>query len=498
MMDETSEAGAVDVDVAIVGAGLSGLSMAAHLRRLCPGRRFVLLERRARIGGTWDLFRYPGVRSDSDMHTLGFAFAPWRHGPAIASGAAIRCYLDAVADSHAIRPHIRTGTRVLAADWDSAAARWTLTLEDGAGRPGRLTARWLTLASGYYDYDQAHDPGLPGLATFAGTVVHPQFWPGSLDLAGKRVVVIGSGATAVSLVPALAQTAAHVTMLQRTPTWYYSASTRDLMAGVLKALLPARAAAALIRARNVWLQDLLYKRARRRPAQVAAWLTARLRRELGAHYNARDFTPPYGPWEQRLCFVPDGDLFAALRSGRASVATAGIAGIEPAGVRLDDGRLLEADAIVTATGLKLAFGGHIALRVDGARLRLSRHVWYKGCMLSDVPNLSAVFGYLNASWTLRADLVAGYVCRVLDAMARRGAAVAVPVPPADPPLPIDTSFAFTSGYLRRAMHLFPRNAHAARWRLGQDYRADRRFLHRDPVEDGVLQFRPAGKGAPSP
>jgi len=486
-----------DLDVAILGAGISGISMAAHLARDLPGLRFTLIERRARAGGTWDLFRYPGVRSDSDMHTLGFDFAPWHAPEAIADGDAILAYLEQVIAERDLARHIRFGQRVTTADWDSAGACWHLAMTDEAGREDRLSARWLVLAAGYYDHDAGHDPALPGEDRFAGRIVHPQFWPQDLAWQGRRVVVIGSGATAATLVPALAAEAAGVTMLQRTPTWFLPAPRRDRIGALLHRVLPARWAAGLIRARNIRLNSWFYNRARRAPDKVGAWLTGQARRALGPAWDAAAFIPPYGPWQQRLCLVPDGDLFAAVRSGKARVVTARITEIDAAGLHLDTGEHLPADVIVKATGLKLAIAGKIALSCDGRPVHFPDHVPYKGAMLSNLPNLTLVFGYLNASWTLRADLVAAFTVRVLAHMAATGTTVATPVLAADHGLAPDDELAFSSGYLQRGWAIMPRNTRDRRWRLNHDYLADRAFLSRDPVDDGALRFaRTPGQVAP--
>ncbi|NML95479.1 flavin-containing monooxygenase [Novosphingobium olei] len=484
-----------DVDVAIVGAGISGIGMAAHMKMLCPDRSYAIFERRDAIGGTWDLFRYPGVRSDSDMHTLGFVFEPWRHEKSIADGPSILEYLNRIADERGIRPHIRFGTKVVSADWDSAAGLWQLVSEDDSGARTRSTARFLYLGSGYYDYDQPYEAEIPGKADFAGTIVHPQFWPRDLDYAGKRVVVIGSGATAVTIVPAMAQTAGHVTMLQRTPTWYASRPARDAFANTLRKFLPEKVAYAITRFKNIRLQNFFYNRARTRPDKVKDFLTQRLKEMLGDKYDAKAFTPPYNPWEQRLCLVPDADMFEAIKAGRAEVVTDRIARIDATGIQLESGKHLDADVIVTATGLKLAMAGKIALASDGVPVDLSDHYYYKAVMFSNLPNLAAVFGYLNASWTLRADLNAEYVCKLLNRMKDTGRQVATPVLPDDSGLEFDDVFDFSSGYLQRGKHLQPKSATDMRWRLSQDYVRDRKFMKSDPVEDGVLQLTRA-KGVP--
>jgi monooxygenase len=475
-----------DLDVLIVGAGISGISMAAHLQRLCPERSFAILERRARLGGTWDLFRYPGVRSDSDMHTLGFGFAPWTEDKAIVGGEAILGYLRNVVEERGIDRHIRYGTRVIAADWRADEARWQVTVEDAHGWH-ELACRFLYLASGYYDYDAPHDAALPGLEAFEGEVVHPQFWPADLDYAGKRVVVVGSGATAITIVPAMAAEAAHVTMLQRTPTWMASGPSRDKWAARLGRWLPARLVHWIMRQKNSRLRDYFFRKARAEPEQVAELLSARLRSELGEHYSP-DFQPPYPPWDQRLCLVPDSDFFEALKAGTASIVTGRIETFIPGGVRLANGQTLPADIVVTATGLRLALGGKIAISLDGKPADFSERWFYRGCMFSNVPNLAVVFGYLNASWTLRADNTADYACRLLNRMADKRADVVVPYLPDDHGLEEAEPFPFSSGYLQRARDLVPKSAATLPWRLNQDYFEDCRDFRRRPVDDGVLRF----------
>ena len=477
-----------DVDVAIIGAGLSGIGMAAHLQMLCPERTFTLIERRGQIGGTWDLFRYPGIRSDSDMHTLGFAFEPWRNDKAIADGPAILDYLNRIADERAIRPHIRFGTKVISADWCGARAYWVLMLEGEDGRQQTFTARFLYLGSGYYDYDEPYDAQLPGREKFAGAILHPQFWPRDFDHAGKRVVVVGSGATAVTMVPAMAQTAAHVTMLQRTPTWYIIRPAKDGLANALRRFLPAKAAYAATRFKNVWLQRLFFQQSRKAPDRVKAYLTRQVKAVLGDKYDPATYTPPYRPWEQRLCLVPDADLFEAIKAGKAEIVTDHIERIDATGIALRSGRHLDADVIVTATGLKLAMAGKIALSLDGAPVNLADHFHYKGCMFSNLPNLAQVFGYLNASWTLRADIDADYVCRLLNHMAAIGADSATPFLPAEHGLETDTELDFSPGYIRRGLAIQPRNATTLPWRMNQDYVHDKAWLKTNPIDDGQMVF----------
>lgn len=482
----------IEHDVLIVGAGLSGIGMAAHLAAKCPNRRYIILEQRDAVGGTWDLFRYPGVRSDSDMHTLGFIFEPWKHEKSIADGPAILEYLNRIVDERGIRQRIQFGTRVISAAFDSSIARWTVEVEHASGERLRHTARWLYLGSGYYDYDEPYAAGFQ-LDAFKGMVVHPQFWPEHLDYSGKRVVVIGSGATAVTIVPAMANTAAKVTMLQRTPTWMFGRPAKDRLANFMRKVLPEETAYRLTRWKNVKMGDLGFKRARSKPVKIAKLMHKRIAKVLGPGYDKAAFTPPYNPWEQRVCLVPDDDLFHAVRDGRAEIVTGTIAAFEEGGIRLASGQFLEADVIVTATGLKLAVAGKIAVSQDGAPVDFASRFYYKGCMFSNLPNLAAVFGYLNASWTLRSDLNADYICRVLNLMEERRAGLAVPVLPENHELEEENVFDFSSGYIQRSLHMMPKSAVAWPWRLSQDYQLDRRRMA-EPVEDGILTLRPAERG----
>lgn len=486
---------ASELDVLIVGAGISGISMAAHLKMQCPGRDFTLIERRGNLGGTWDLFKYPGIRSDSDMHSFGFDFEPWGSDKSIADGSDIFAYLDRVVDERGIRPHIRFGTKVISADWQSGPARWNVVVEDDKGWRG-LSARFLYLGSGYYDYDQPYDPGFAGKDQFRGTIVHPQFWPEELDYAGKRIVVIGSGATAVTLVPALASSAAHVTMLQRTPTWMGIRPARDGFANVLRKVLPAKLAYRITRFKNIGLHSFVFKRARAKPEKIASFLTRQMKKALGPAYSERDFTPPYNPWEQRLCLVPDGDLFEAIKAGKASVVTDTIERFDEGGILLASGNRLDADIIVTATGLALTLGGKIAISLDGKPVDWSQRWFYRGCMFSNVPNFAVVFGYLNAAWTLRADNTARYVCNVLSRMEELRADVAVPRLPENHGLVEDNPYAFSSGYLERARHIMPKSAAALPWRHNMDYFADRKDFRDRPVDDGTLSFEHVGRDLP--
>lgn len=490
----TFAAGKPDVDVLIVGAGISGIGMAAHMKMLCPDRSFAIIERRAQIGGTWDLFRYPGVRSDSDMHTLGFIFEPWKHEKSIADGPAILEYLNRIVDERDIRRNIRFESKVVSADFDGETAHWVVTLEGSDGQRSRVTAGWMYLGSGYYDYDKPYEAQFEGREDFKGEIIHPQFWPENLDYTGKRVVVIGSGATAVTIVPSMADKAAHVTMLQRTPTWYITRPAKDAIANFLRKILPEKLAYRITRFKNVRLQNLLFKRARNQPDKVREFLTKRLRQVLGDKFDEKAFTPPYDPWDQRLCLVPDADLFEAIKAGKASVVTDHIDRFDATGIKLKSGKHLDADVIVTATGLKMVMAGKIAISVDGVPVDFADRYYYKGVMFSNVPNLAAVFGYLNASWTLRADINARYICDVLNAMKARSVEVAVPKLAPNHHLDEDNIYDFSSGYIERARHLLPKSASDMRWRLNQDYVRDVAWMRQDPIEDGVLQFghpRPA-------
>ncbi|MFA9199662.1 MAG: flavin-containing monooxygenase [Cypionkella sp.] len=475
-----------DHDVLIVGAGISGIGMAAHLELMCPERSYAVLERRPDLGGTWDLIRYTGIRSDSDMHTLGFVFEPWKHEKSIADGPAILEYLNRIVDERGIRQKIVFDSKVVAADWRSDEGCWRVTVERGGQRES-VTANWLYLGTGYYDYDDPYDAGFD-FSAFEGQVVHPQFWPKDLDYRGKNVVVVGSGATAVTIVPAMADEAARVTMLQRTPTWMFSRPAKDGIANFLRRWLPEETAYRITRWKNVLLQDIGFKRARTRPDKVKDALHKRIRQSLGERYDAATWTPPYNPWEQRLCLVPDDDLFEAIKRDKAEVVTGHIQAFEKDGVRLTDGRLLPADLIVTATGLKLAVAGKIAVSQDGAAVNFAERFYYKGCMFSNLPNFSVVFGYLNASWTLRADINSEYVCKVLNHMRAVGANVAVPVLPENHGLVEEDLFDFSSGYIQRGKHVMPKSATTLPWRLSQDYRADRKALATAPIADGVLRF----------
>ena len=478
-------------DVLVVGAGLSGIGAACHLRMECPGKSLAILEGRAAMGGTWDLFRYPGVRSDSDMYTLGYRFSPWRDPKAIADGPAILNYIRETAAEYGVDKMIRYGHRVRRASWSSADARWTVEAETGPEKTAvTITCDFLYLCTGYYDYESGYTPEWPGFESFRGRVVHPQKWPEDLDYAGKRVVVIGSGATAVTLVPAMAETAAHVTMLQRSPTYVVSRPAEDKIANWLRRRLPARAAYALTRWKNVLLGMFFYNLARKRPDLFKRMVAKGVRRRLGEEYAGKHFTPQYNPWDQRLCLVPDADLFRSIRGGRASVVTDHIESFTETGLRLKSGEHLDADIIVTATGLVMKLMSGLRLDVDGEPVDISKKLLYKGMMFGEVPNLAFAIGYTNASWTLKCDLTAGYVCRLLNHMDRHGYAVCTPRAN-DPDLREEPVIDFTSGYVRRALHTLPRQGSKTPWRLHQNYVKDLSMMRYGRVDDGTMEFRKA-------
>jgi cation diffusion facilitator CzcD-associated flavoprotein CzcO len=496
-MDAQRPAPPEHLDVLIVGAGLSGIAAACHLQRAHPARSYALLEARAATGGTWDLFRYPGARSDSDLHTYGYAFRPWRSARSLAGRAEILAYLREAAAAHGIDRRIRLHHRVVRAAWSTADARWTVEVERAdTGERLALTCAWLFGATGYFRYDAGHAPRFEGSERFPGRIIHPQRWPEDLDCAGLRVVVIGSGATAVTLVPALAATAAHVTMLQRTPSYVLSLRSRDPVATLLARLLPGPWAHALTRWKNVRLQRAVWRACRRFPRQARWALRWRLARELPRGYPVSEhFDPPYAPWDQRLCVAADGDLFRAIRAGRASVVTGRIAGFTERGVLLASGRTVPADVIVTATGLELLALGGVALTVDGAPVHLPDRIAFRGMMLDGVPNLAFAAGYPNASWTLRIDLVCEHLCRLLAFMDRTGSAICRPERP--PGMATRPLLDLAAGYVQRAAARLPRQGTAPPWTIQPDYAAERRLLRRGPVEDPCLRFSAAADGAAS-
>ena len=474
-------------DVLVVGAGLSGVGAGYWLQKLCPGKRYAIIEGRARKGGTWDLFRYPGIRSDSDMFTLGYSFKPWTDPKAIADGPSILRYIDDTAREFGIEDKIRYAQRMVSAAWSSPDARWTVEI-DHAGERISYTCDFLYMCSGYYRYESGYTPDFPGMSAFGGRIVHPQAWPANLDYAGKRVIVIGSGATAMTLVPELAKTAAHVTMAQRSPTYVVARPSSDAVADFLRAKLPAKMAYWLVRWKNVLFGMYFYNLCKRSPEKVKAYLLGLVRTQLKPGYNLeRDFTPRYNPWDQRLCLITDGDLFTAINEGRASVATDTIERFTDKGLKLSGGQEIEADVIVVATGLFLQQFGGADLTVDGAKVDVSKTLNYKGMMFSDVPNLAATFGYTNASWTLKADLIGQYVCRILNTMQAKGKRIAV-AHNDDPNMPVEDFVDFSSGYFQRALDQLPKQGARKPWRLYQNYAKDLLSLRYGKVEDGALRF----------
>ena len=479
-------------DIVIVGAGLSGIGAACHLRMQCPDKRIVILESRDAIGGTWDLFRYPGIRSDSDMHTLGYRFRPWLDAKAIADGPAILDYIRDTAEEFGVDRDVRYRHTVRRASWSSSDSRWTVEAESGAeGRSASYRCNLILMCAGYYSYQQGYLPEFDARDDFGGEIVHPQAWPEDLDYHGKNIVVIGSGATAMTLVPALAEKARHVVMLQRSPTYVLSRPDEDLIANVLRKLLPARAAYAITRWKNIRMQDWLYRQTRARPEKVRRKLIRWVQKELGPGYDVeRHFTPAYDPWDQRLCLVPNSDLFVAIRSGKASVVTDTIDRFTATGIRLDSGEELEADIIVTATGLDLVVLGNVEFVVDSRKIDFAETYTYKGIMCSGVPNMGSTFGYLNASWTLRADLVADFFCRLVKHMDNSDVDTVVPTLRADdlgmPARPWVAGF--SSGYIQRVMGDLPKQGDREPWLNPQDYLGDRKRFREAPLDDGVLVF----------
>ena len=480
------------VDVIIIGAGLSGIGAARHLQDTCPAKSFAILEGRDAIGGTWDLFRYPGIRSDSDMYTMGYDSKPWLDAKAIADGPAILAYVKEAAHERGLDKDIHFGHWVTAASWSSEKSQWTLVAKrQSEGDRVKFTCNFLFVCSGYYNYEKGYTPELEGLEDFDGEVVHPQAWPEDLDYTGKRVVIIGSGATAMTLVPAMAKTAAQITMLQRSPTYVVSMPAIDKIAQLLNKVLPQKLAYKLIRWKNVQFQRYFYRQTRIKPTQVKQKLLSLVRKNLGPDYDIdKHFTPDYNPWDQRLCLVPDADLFKAIRSGKAAVVTDEVACITANGVQLKSGKSLDADIIVTATGLNLVVLGDVEFSVDGGRVSFPDTYSYKGMMFSGVPNLVYTLGYINASWTLRSELVAEFVCRVINWMDALNVSQCTPrLRESDKSMEMRFMVEdFTPGYMQRAMHLFPRQGDHDPWRNTQNYALDQKIIRHSPLEDGVLDF----------
>ncbi|HEY2610535.1 MAG TPA: NAD(P)/FAD-dependent oxidoreductase [Reyranella sp.] len=491
-MDTLADFARIDTeyfDVLIVGAGLSGIGAAWHLQDKCSGKSYAILEAREASGGTWDLFRYPGVRSDSDMYTLGYSFRPWKEAKAIADGPSILTYIREVANDHGIDRRIRYGHKVIAAAWSTPDARWTVEVEIGPDRVlRRFTCSFLWMCSGYYDYEAGYLPEFAGMDRFTGRIAHPQEWTDDIDYAGKRVVVIGSGATAVTLVPAMAATAEHVTMLQRSPTYMVARPSQDQLANKLRRRLPLKLAYWATRWRNVLLGMYFYQMCKRKPDKVKSLLLGGVRQMLGPDYDIdTHFTPRYNPWDQRLCLVPDADFFRAIRRGKVSLVTDHVESFTETGLKLKSGAELAADLIVTATGLVLVPLGKAKLSVDGRAVDPAKTFIYKGMMYSDVPNLASVFGYTNASWTLKADLVCEYVCRLINHMDRGGYRQCTPRND-DPTLAEEPWVNFSSGYIQRALSLQPKQGSKRPWKLYQNYALDLLSLRFGSVRDNAMVF----------
>ncbi|MEO9968417.1 MAG: NAD(P)/FAD-dependent oxidoreductase [Hyphomonadaceae bacterium] len=476
-----------DVDVLIVGAGLSGIGAAVHLQNDCPDKTYTILEGRDAIGGTWDLFRYPGIRSDSDMFTLGYVFKPWTEAKAIADGPNIRKYVRETATEHGIEEHIRFGHRVVSASWSSANGLWTITAQEGE-TTHELTCRFLFMCSGYYNYEAGYTPEFEGVDEFKGEIAHPQKWTSDIDYQDKKVVVIGSGATAVTLVPEMSKSAAHVTMLQRSPTYMVSRPSRDWFANLARKILPADWAYSVSRWKNIKLGRFFYDRTQSHPQNVKRRLLGEVRKHLGDGFDIqKDFTPSYNPWEQRLCLVPDGDLFKSLKSGDASIVTDHIDRFVPEGIKLQSGKILEADLVVTATGLELQIFGGMSVSVDGKDMQPGDLLTYKGLMYRDVPNFANIFGYTNASWTLKADLTSHYVCRLINHLDETGADFCVPRA-TDSGAELKDMVPLSSGYFARAIDRMPKEGVSEPWQQLHDYTADIKALKLASLEDGSLMF----------
>lgn len=476
------------VDVLIIGAGLSGIGAASHLEREAPNKSYAILESRGAMGGTWDLFRYPGIRSDSDMHTLGYSFKPWKHERAIADGPAILDYIRETAREYDVEKHIRYNHRATKISWDSSRALWTVSIEKQGASAGTISCNFIYSCTGYYRYDKGYTPDFPDIEQFKGQVIHPQLWPEDLDYADKNVVVIGSGATAITVVPEMAKTAKHVTMLQRSPTYVVSRPGRDAFALRMDRWLPSRLAYLVTRWKNVSMQALIYQYSRRRPQKMKEFLLALTRRELSGKVDVEThFNPKYNPWDQRLCLVPDSDLFRSLRRGTSSVVTDHIQRFTKTGIKLESGDLLKADIVVTATGLELLPMGGMEIEVDGKTMVLPDTLGYRGMMLSDIPNFVLAAGYTNASWTLKCDLTSEYVCRMLNHMDKKGFAYCVPRN-RDPAMERVSFLDLASGYVDRSIDRFPKQGLKSPWKLYQNYLLDILSLRFGAMNDKELEY----------
>ena len=490
MPDASSSAATETLDILIIGAGVSGIGMACHLRKQCPTKSLLILEGRAAIGGTWDLFRYPGIRSDSDMMTFGYRFAPWVKPQILADGPSIKGYVAATAKAKGITEKIRFGRKALAANWCGKTALWTLeVLNSSSGETETYRARFLLGCTGYYNYDKGFRPEFEGEASFKGQLIHPQQWPENLDYAGKRVAVIGSGATAVTLVPAMAETAAHVTMVQRSPSYFLPIPSFDRISELMQKVMPDNWVYRITRARNVAFQQTVYQFAKRRPKAMKKLLLGMAKKRLDGKVDMRHFTPKYEPWDQRLCVIPDGDLFNVLREGKASVVTDQIERFTPTGLKMRSGEEVQADIIITATGLDLQMFGGMTLSVDGKPVQVGEGLMYKAVMLEGLPNLAMVFGYINASWTLKADLAADFVCRLINHMDAENQQQATPVPGPDEATDYTMMGQLVSGYVQRAAHLLPRQGKSGHWQVTHNYKTDTALLRDAPIAGEGLEFR---------
>ncbi len=479
----------IQTDVLIIGAGVSGIGAACRLRRNCPQHSFLVLEQRQEMGGTWDLFRYPGVRSDSDVLTFGYDFRPWRGDTVLADGPAIKQYVEDTAREYDVDKRTRFGRRVKRAHWDSTVARWQLDVAlEGSEATETYQARFLIVCTGYYDYESGYRPQFPGENAFQGTIVHPQHWPEDLDYRGRQVVVVGSGATAATLVPAMAGRAAKVTMLQRSPSYIVTLPSEDSLSRLLRKVLPEDWVYRIARTRNIWLARLFFLASRRWPDLISRLVRSGMRKQLAARIGMHHFTPDYRPWDQRVCFVPDGDLFAALNSGAAEIVTDRICAFDEAGVLCESGQTIPADIVVLATGLNVRMAGGAEILVDGKIVHVAERLVYKACMLEGVPNAALLFGYTNATWTLKVNIACDYLCRLLNHMHANGYETACPAEQVGVQSGESVFGTLSSGYVQRAAHLLPRQGKSLPWRVLHDFPRDRRMLQKEPIEDGILQF----------
>ncbi|EXA68723.1 FAD-containing monooxygenase EthA [Acinetobacter baumannii 348935] len=486
------------VDILIVGAGISGIGLAAHLSKHSPQRSFEIIERRESFGGTWDLFKYPGIRSDSDMSTFGFNFKPWKKESVLASGSAIKNYLAEVVQEFNLSSKIHFQHRVVSANYDSATRKWSVVVENAEGKKQTWIANFVLGCTGYYNYDQGFQPEFPNQEAFKGTFIHPQHWPENLDYSGKKVVIIGSGATAITLVPAMVKGGAgHVTMLQRSPTYIASVPSIDMIYSKMRKLLPEDVAYKLTRARNIGMQRGIYALAQKQPKLLKTLLLKSVQFQLKGKVDMKHFTPNYEPWDQRLCVVPDGDLFKILREGHASVETDHIEKFTETGIQLKSGKHLDADIIVSATGLNIQILGGIQATMDGKPLDTSKHMLYQGIMVSDVPNMALIIGYINASWTLKVDIAAEYICRLLNYMDQHGYDEVIPEGDATELLEDTVMGSLTSGYIARAADVMQKQGKHAPWKVSNNYLADRKELKTASFEDGVLKFKSKSSAVPA-